>query len=157
MVSPLGAAIVLLYVLVSVGFAAVTPSAVACHNAPLTATRLPQVLGVLISAVGFILGRVTARPKIKARAELMSWTLPGDSQDRLAKAALLTQAALTAALLFIAVLIAFEAVTLATGFWPITYYLRCANEVASWQTFAGAFAFCFLVGRWLWLPTTPED
>lgn len=148
-----GMLLLVLYWIVS---AAISPAAAGCHNAPLRVTRFPQVGGVLICSAGFILGRVTARPKIDARSDLKSWTDSAEDEVGEARASLLTQSALTVALFFIACLIAFEAVTLANSVWPITYYLRCASEAATWQTLVAGFAFCFLAGRWLWLPMTPE-
>jgi len=145
----------LLLVLFWIVTAATSPAAAGCHNAPLRITRYPQLVGVLVCAAGFVLGRVTARPKIGARSDLKSWTEGAEDEAGEAKASLLTQSALTAALFFIACLIAFETVTLANSVWPITYYLRCASEAATWQTLVAGFAFCFLAGRWLWLPATP--
>lgn len=92
-----------------------------------------------------------------ARTELM-WSGESRTNDATRpRVGLLMNVALTLALLFVAFLIALEAIALAKSVWPITYYLRCANEAASWQTLFAAFGVCFLAGRWLWLPTTPED
>jgi hypothetical protein len=33
--------------------------------------------------------------------------------------------------------------------WPITYYVRCAHDVATWQTLIGALVVAILVGHWL--------
>jgi len=154
----LGLAIgILLLVLIWTVTAAADPAAAGCHNAPLRMTRVPQLLGILICIAGFVLGRVTARPKIDSRSQVRSWVRDRNSTREHARAAVFVQACLAAALLFIACLIAFEAVTLNRGVWPITYYMRCASEAATWQTLAAAFAFCLLTGRWMWLPSTPKD
>jgi hypothetical protein len=137
--------------------AAVNPAAAGCHNAPLRVTRAPQVLGILVCIGGFVLGRITARPKVDSRDKVRSWVRDRHDTTGHARAAVFVQACLVAALLFIACLIAFEAVTLNRGVWPITYYMRCASEAATWQTLAAAFAFSLLTGRWMWLPTTPKD
>jgi hypothetical protein len=137
--------------------AAANPGAARCHNAPLTTAGYPQLLAVLVAVTGFALGRVTARPKVRQRRQVRSWVRDHLDPRARARAALITQGALTAALLFAASLMAFEAATLATHVWPITYYLRCANEAAPVRTLLAAAAFCFLAGRWLWLPTTPEE
>ena len=150
------AGLVLVLVLVWTANAALLPRAAGCHNPPLLVTRVPQLVAVLICVVGFVSGRITARPKISRRSDLKAGTGTRDEPTR-AKGALLAQSALTAALFFITVLVAFEAVTLRSDVWPITFYMRCASEAATWQTLVAAFAFCFLAGRWLWLPTTPED
>lgn len=151
------AAAILLLVVVWTATAAMSPAAAGCHNAPLRVTRAPQLLGIALCIAGFIVGRITARPKVDSRAQVTSWKVAEHTSSRRAGAAIFVQACLTLALLFIASLIAFEAVTLGRGVWPITYYLRCANEAATWQTLAAGFAFSLLVGRWLWLPTTPKD
>jgi hypothetical protein len=151
------AALILLLVLVWTVTAAGSPSAAGCHNAPLRVTRVPQLVGILICVAGFVLGRITARPKVDSRSQVRSWVRDRRDRSGNARAAILVSASLTAALLFITFLIAFEAITLNRGVWPITYYMRCASEAATWQTLAAAFAFCLLTGRWMWLPTTPKD
>lgn len=137
--------------------AAIAPGAVGCHNAPLRVTRVPQLAGVLICVAGFVIGRITARPKIESRSELRSWVGDHSNEREHGRASIFVQACMVAALLFIACLIAFEATTLGHHVWPITYYMRCASEAASWQALAAAFAFCLLTGRWMWLPATPKD
>ncbi len=154
---------VLLLVLVWTIWALVQPSAARCSNAPSRVTSIPQLTEVVICAAGFVLGRLTARPKIRAREELRDPTVePGILPlavlpERRARAAVWAQATLTAALFIITFLLAFETLTLARSVWPITYYMRCANEAAPWRALAAAFAFCFLAGRWLWLPESPRD
>ncbi len=156
-----GAAVILLLVLVWTWTGAVHPSAAKCSNAPARVTKIPQLVDVLVCVAAFVLGRVTARPRIHRRGQLKDWTIDGPNAHQLhesrARAAVWTQAALTSALFLFTFLFAFEAITLANSVWPITYYLRCANEAAPWRTLMAAFAFCFLAGRWLWLPRTPEE
>ena len=147
---------VVVLVLIWTFSAALSLGSATCHNAPLRQTQLPQLVGVGVALAGFLLGRVTARPKVDRRSEIRSWAPAEDNRNR-AAAALATQAALVAALLFFGVLMAFETVTLASHVWPITYYLRCASEAAPYRTLVAAFAFCFLAGRWLWLPSTAEE
>jgi hypothetical protein len=153
------AALMLGAVFVFTWSAALNPSAAGCHNAPFRVTRFPQWVGIAVCVGGFVLGRVTARPRIVSRKELHSPVADGRPHpaEQHENFALLIQASLTAALLFIGFLIAFEAVTLGSGVWPITYFMRCASESASWQTLVAAGAFCILAGRWLWLPAIPRD
>lgn len=154
----LGLALVILaFVVVWTLTAAFNPSAAGCHNAPLRITRAPQLFGILVCVAGFVVGRVTARPKIDSRSQVRSWVDAGQRVEDHARAGVFVQACLVLALFFIASLIAFEATTLNAGVWPITYYMRCASEAATWQTLAAAFAFCLLTGRWMWLPATPKD
>jgi len=156
-ISLLAAAAMLVLVLFWIVAATLNPSAAACHNAPLRVTRVPQLMAVLICVAGFVLGRFTARPKVKLRSELKAPVASGTDPAGRLRLAVIMQAGLTGALLFIAFLIAFEAITLTSDVWPITYYMRCASEATSWQALTAAFAFCFLTGRWMWLPATPED
>jgi len=136
--------------------AAGQPSASGCHNPPHKVIRESQYVGIAISIAGLVAGRVIARPVITLRSELNArLALPHEHQRHM-RYALLTQAVLTGALLFISFLVAFESLTLWRGVWPITYYTRCAAEAATWQTYIGAFVLCFLIGRWLWLPKTPK-
>ena len=155
------AAVILSFVLVWTWTGAVHPSAAKCSNAPARVTKIPQLIDILACIVAFLLGRITARPKIQSRRQLRDWTTGGANAHQLgqsrARAAVVTQAGLTSALFLFTFLFAFEAITLANNVWPITYYLRCANEAAPWRTLTAAFAFCFLAGRWLWLPRTPEE
>ena len=120
-------------------------------------TRVPQRVAILVCVLGFVLGRITARPKVVARNQLQSGVADRQDVEARGQASVLVQAALTGALLLITCLLAFEAVTVASHIWPITYYLRCANEAATYPALAAAFAFWLLAGRWLWLPTTPRD
>jgi hypothetical protein len=70
------------------------------------------------------------------------------------RVAALVLAALTFFLLLVAALLAYETFALANfdRFWPITFYVRCAAEVAPLPTVAGASVICFLLGQWLWYP-----
>jgi uncharacterized membrane protein len=153
------AGLVLLLVFAFTWSAALSPSPAGCHNAPLRVTRFPQWVGIAVCIAGFVLGRVTARPRIVSRRELRSPVEDGQKHtpEQRENFALLVQGSLTAALLFIGFLIAFEAVTLGSGVWPITYFMRCASEAGSWQALLAAGAFCVLAGRWLWLPAVPKD
>jgi hypothetical protein len=48
--------------------------------------------------------------------------------------------------------LAFETFSLAVGIWPITYYVRCANDYLPLPTIGGACITAFLLGHWLWFP-----
>jgi hypothetical protein len=151
-----GALVVLALALVWIWTAAAHPSATGCHNPPPKMIRYPQWVGILISLAGVFLGRLTARAVYTSRRELNNRILFLGKQRPHARYALLTQAGLVGALLFITFLVAYVSVTLNAGVWPITYFMRCAAEAATWQTYIAAFFFCLLVGRWLWLPATPR-
>jgi hypothetical protein len=152
----LAAALMLVLALVWIWQAAAQPSASGCHNAPHKIIRDPQLVGIAVSIAGLVVGRLIARPAISSRKELNDRLVQPHEQHRHTRYVLLTQLGLTVGLLFIAFLVSFESLTLWRGVWPITYYTRCAAEAATWQTYAGAFFLCFLVGRWMWLPKTPD-
>jgi hypothetical protein len=59
-------------------------------------------------------------------------------------------------LLVCAGLLAFETFSLAVGIWPITLYVRCANDTQPLPTIGGAFITAFLLGHWLWFPAKEE-
>lgn len=155
------AALALVYVGVTVVSGVLQPSAARCGNPPARVTSIPQLIEVLLCAASFVLGRLTARPKVRTREELRRRMRRGDLDDQApedrVRTAIWLQGGLTAALLLITLLLAFETVTLALTVWPITFYLRCAAEAAPWRTVIAASAFCFLAGRWLWLPEPPEE
>jgi len=53
---------------------------------------------------------------------------------------------------FVVFALGYEAWAVAPGqtkFWPITLYVRCADDVAPLQTFAGALIISVLLGHWL--------
>jgi hypothetical protein len=70
------------------------------------------------------------------------------------RAAAILQGALMAFLLLVMGLLGYETYALANmnTYWPITYYVRCANEFATLPTTAGACVVSFLLGQWLWYP-----
>lgn len=142
---------VLLLALVWIWTAAAHPADVGCHNAPLKMVRNPQLVGIGICLAGLVVGRLSTRRVVVSRNALDA----GDPLTR-ARYALLSRVASTAALLFITFLMTYEAVTLYANVWPITYYMRCAAEAATWETYVVAFFFSLLVGRWLWLPAAPK-
>lgn len=148
---------------VMVGWAAVAaafPAAVRCTNPPTRTTSIPQEIEALCCVIALLLGRLTARPKIELRSELRDAAAErsGIAADRSrARAALWAQAGLMGALLLITWLFAYEATTLYKLVWPITYDLRCANQAVPVPTIGIALAFCFLAGRWLWLPQPPKE
>lgn len=147
---------VLVMALISIWIAATHPADVGCHNAPMKIIRDPQLAGIGICLAGLVVGRLSTRRVVVSRNDLDDRLAPGDDLRAQARNALLSRVASTGALLFIAFLVTYEAVTLYADVWPITYYMRCAAETATWQTYATAFFLCLLVGRWLWLPATPR-
>src|SRR5215470_12662367 len=100
-----GALVVLAFALVWVWTAAAHPYATGCHNAPLKVIRYPQLVGILISLAGLSVGRLTTRAVFTSRQELNDRILSSGKQRPHARYALLTQAGLVGALLFITFLV----------------------------------------------------
>jgi hypothetical protein len=44
-----------------------------------------------------------------------------------------------------------EAWTLGHGVWPITYYVRCANDAGPLISLVGVATFAYIIGRWMWV------
>lgn len=63
------------------------------------------------------------------------------------------QLGLAVLLAFVTIVLAFEAFAAAGGdhgrFWPITWYVRCANDVSPGATLIGAVIVSLLLGQWL--------
>jgi hypothetical protein len=150
------AALVLLAVIAWMIRSAIVADPSTCSNPPSRTTSIPQLVQVGACVAAFVLGRVTARPKLDDRAQVSARSGQPAESKRIRRA-IVAQASLTGALLLITWLFLFEMLTLAAGVWPITYYLRCANQVHPGFAVAGAAAFCLLAGRWMWLPATPRE
>jgi hypothetical protein len=54
-------------------------------------------------------------------------------------------------LFLITILMVIEAWTLGHGVWPITYYVRCANDAGPLISLVGVAAFAYIIGRWMWV------
>jgi sterol desaturase/sphingolipid hydroxylase (fatty acid hydroxylase superfamily) len=117
------------------------------HDPPL---RIGQVKEPLLIVAGclafFLLGHGLAR--------LQGFDFPAARSRRSRRRArvIFVQSVLTAFLLLVAGLLAFETYALAVGIWPITYYVRCSDEIAAWAAVPAAAVASFLLGRWLWYP-----
>jgi hypothetical protein len=120
-----------------------------CHNPPAGISwPQPLVVGVclLFFAAGHFAGYLrdpgsSLRPAMALRFGHI-------------RVAAIVLAALTVFLLLIAALLAYETFALANfdRFWPITFYIRCAAEIAPLPTVGGGLIICFLLGQWLWYP-----
>jgi hypothetical protein len=54
-------------------------------------------------------------------------------------------------LLLVTILMGIEAWTLGHGVWPITYYVRCANDAGPVISLIGMASLSFIIGRWMWV------
>lgn len=159
------------------GTAAVSPTACIDPNSnpkepygqPPSLKHFPFPLGgwggfvLLICAVAFTAGGYWGRLRSGGHAELQ---IPPQNEDAEATGSpgqrkglelgLPNQAlqfALFGLLFFVAFALAFEAYAVTHGdegqFWPITLYVRCANDLAPIPTLIGATIVSLLLGQWL--------
>jgi len=71
------------------------------------------------------------------------------------------QAMLVGLFAFGAVALAYETYAVASvagnhDLWPITYFVRCADDAVSWPTLVGAVVVSILVGHWLGYQASAE-
>jgi hypothetical protein len=126
-----------------------------CGDPPVRVSpKFPYPLVIVILVCGAaLLGRLAGylrEPAGGARTD------SGISASQAARRAALAQFWVAFFLLVCAALLAFETFTLAVGIWPITFYVRCANDYLPLPTIGGAFITAFLLGHWLWYPTRVE-
>jgi len=112
----------------------------------------PLAIVVLVCGAAF-LGRLAGYLREPAAGPRSS---PGPATSAAGWRLALAQFWVSFFLLVCAALLAFETFTLATGIWPITFYVRCANDYQPLPTIAGACLTAFLLGHWLWFPTKEE-
>jgi hypothetical protein len=65
------------------------------------------------------------------------------------------QLGLSLLLLFGSAALGYETLAVAKDWWPVTDYVRCANDVGSGWTLVVAAAVCVLLGNWLWHAAPP--
>jgi hypothetical protein len=112
----------------------------------------PFAIVVLVSGSA-LLGRLAGYLRHPAAAAPGAGTETPGTGLRLA----LAQFWIASFLFVCAALLAFETVTLATGIWPITFYVRCANDSLPLPTIVGACLTAFLLGHWLWFPAREKE
>lgn len=145
-------ALSLLGLIVWVAVASLTLHGAPCSSPPARRGPWGPEVIVTLCVAFFGLGHLAGywrepgeRPRAGADQRPRSWRL---------RAAAILQGVLMAFLLLVVGLLGYETYALANMHinWPITYYVRCANEFAPLPTTAGACAVCFLLGQWLWYP-----
>ena len=125
-----------------------------CGNPPVRVSPQfphPIVIVILCSAAA-LLGRLAGHLRTPAAAPRRGVSFPQASRGTL-----LVQSWVAAFLLVCGLLLAFETFTLGAGVWPITFYIRCANDSQAFATIAGACLTTFLLGHWLWFPSKQEE
>jgi hypothetical protein len=112
---------------------------------------LPQAVVVAGTLVAFVLGHLSGRmdpappPRVQ-RTELA---------ERLGRSRTRVQTIVVGLLMLMCVgLLAYETFALQNphSYVAITYYVRCANVIHNYRTFAAALLLCFLIGRWFRFP-----
>jgi len=144
------AGIGLLALIIWVAVATLSLRSAPCHTPPVRIGQWPALMTVVVAVLFFGLGRLAGYWREPDESPAV---LRGGAQRLRVRAALL-QVTLTAFLFLVILWLAYETYALANWhlYWPITYYVRCANEVATLPTAAGAWLICFLLGQWLWYP-----
>jgi membrane-anchored protein YejM (alkaline phosphatase superfamily) len=116
------------------------------HDPPLRIGQIQPILIVIACLAFLVLGHALAR------LQGLDFIVGRSTRARRRGVTIFVQSILTLFLLLVTILLAFETYALALGIWPITYYVRCSNEIASWAAVPAAVVTCFLLGRWLWYP-----
>jgi hypothetical protein len=115
-------------------------------NFPARRGDYPSWVYVFAAIVAFVLGSLTATIGIKRQ---------GRSQRELGEGQWSSQSAVNlgvAVFLFlVTILMVIEAWTLGHGVWPITYYVRCANDAGPLISLVGVASVAYIIGRWMWV------
>jgi hypothetical protein len=104
----------------------------------------------VFTAIGaFALGHLVSQWGIARRG--LSQTALGEGRWSNRKAVVGVNIGVAIFLFVVTGLLLFEAYTIAHGVWPITYYVRCANDAGPLVSLGGAALYSFVVGRWMWV------
>ena len=151
------AAAVLVLVLGFVAWHTVTATAPLCNSRfPPRSTQYPVWLFVFSAIAAFGLGHVSSqvgivrrrRPHLVPRREEEEL---GEGHWSKVRSVVAVNVAVAAFLYLVTALMVIEAVMLATGSWPITYYARCAADAGPLISLGGTVVYALVVGRWLWV------
>lgn len=147
----LGSVAAALGVMLAVGiYALVTSHAPACNpNFPARRGNYPSWAFVFAAIAAFVAGSLTARIGIKRQGRSEKELGEGRWSDRSAVVAV--DAGVGIFLILVTILMVIEAWTLGHGVWPITYYVRCANDAGAFISLIGVFSYAFIIGRWMWV------
>jgi hypothetical protein len=105
---------------------------------------------LVANVAGFAIGHATSHLRSRVEAHRAP---PGSGRA----GSRIVQAVLIVFLAGGALLSAYEALSVvpdvsSPSFWPISYYVRCVNDVAPYQTLLGSAVVAFLLGHWLCHP-----
>ena len=122
----------------------------------LTATLTTSPCGAVPPVHGLIPGGLlaaTAFGSFVAGGFVGAWRTAAAGQAESESADVAIHAVLVVVLAVTVISLAYETFALAVpGFWPLTYYIRCADDVAPWWTLLGLASVSGLLGHWLWRP-----
>ena len=109
-------------------------------------------LCIAAATVGFVVGVLTT----KTRLGRLPWIRglveggPGRGEASDTRAAVLVELGLVVLLVFGTGALYYESFAIWNGDWPVTFYVRCANDVSPVWAAVAAGALSLLLGNWLW-------
>jgi hypothetical protein len=118
-----------------------------CSDPPALTTQLPQLAVLGIAVASFIVGGLSSPwlSRFQPEHPAVSATL----EQRSIRMAM--RVTFTLVFLLLTALMLVETTTLYVHIWPITYYVRCANQASPVLSVLGTCIYSFLAGRWLWI------
>jgi hypothetical protein len=119
-----------------------------CDDPPRLQGDVPQLLIVGATIVCFVAGGLTNRPMRGVHKAGDAPSRAGLDDPRVRLAMRLT---FVGVFLLLTLLMILEAGALFRHVWPITDYVRCANQSNTLLSGLGASIYSFLAGRWLWV------
>jgi hypothetical protein len=150
--------VVLLVVLAGWGLALLLTAALAtlggqtkavCTEPPLLQGQLPQLAIFGALTVCFVAGGLTSGWCMRAVHRPAHARARAVVHDRHAR--LVMRLTFITAFVLLTLLMILETWALSRHAWPITSYVRCANEASGPLSALGAGIYSFLAGRWLWV------
>jgi len=124
-------------------------TAVCNPNFPARRSDYPSWWFVFAGIGAFVLGSLTATVGIKRQSR--SQKELGEGQWASRRAVVAVNLGVAIFLFLVTILMAIEAWTLGHGVWPITYYVRCANDAGPLISLVGVAIFAYIIGRWMWV------
>ncbi len=118
-------------------------------NFPARRGDYPSWVYVFAAIAAFILGSLTAQIGIQRQGR--SQKELGEGQWSSQRAVVAVNLGVAIFLFLVTILMVVEAWTLGHGVWPITYYVRCANDAGPLISLVGVASFAYIIGRWMWV------
>ena len=111
--------------------------------------QFPSWAYVFAGIGAFVVGSVTST--IGIRRQKRSEKELGEGRWSNRSAVIAVNAGVAGFLFLVTILMLVEAWTLGHGVWPITYYVRCANDAGAAISLIGVVSYAFIIGRWMWV------